>query len=169
MMSAKRFLKKLPLAILLVVVFATILAAGAAQAQEQPPQSPTDNEVNAIAKQLYCPVCENIPLDVCPTQACAQWRELIREKLTAGWSEDEIKTYFVAQYGDRVLAQPPASGLNWLVYIIPPLAILGGIYILYRAFRAWKQPPEDDIEEEQPVEPVDDDYVARIEEELRQR
>ena len=169
MMLTKRFLKTLPLVILLVGLFATILAAEAVQAQEQPPQGPSDNEVNAIAKQLYCPVCENIPLDVCPTQACAQWRELIREKLTAGWSEDEIKTYFVAQYGDRVLAQPPASGLNWLVYIIPPLAIIVGVYILYRALRAWRQPPEDEIEEKQPSEAVDDDYVARIEEELRKR
>lgn len=169
MMSANRFSRTLPIAILLVGLLTTFLAAGAVRAQEQPPQGPSDNEVNAIAKQLYCPVCENIPLDVCPTQACAQWRELIREKLSAGWSEDEIKTYFVAQYGDRVLAQPPASGLNWLVYIIPPLAILGGIYVLYRAMRAWKQPPEDEIEAEQPGGAVGDDYVARIEDELRQR
>ena len=133
------------------------------------PEGPSDDQVNAIAKQLYCPVCENIPLDVCPTQACAQWRELIREKLVAGWSEDEIKTYFVAQYGDRVLAQPPASGLNWLVYIIPPLAILGGIYILYRALRAWRQPAKDELGEEQPAAEVDDEYLARIEDELRQR
>jgi cytochrome c-type biogenesis protein CcmH len=157
------------MAILLVGLIAAVLAVDAAQAQDQLPQGPTDDEVNAIAKQLYCPVCENIPLDVCPTQACAQWRELIREKLIADWSEEQIKTYFVAQYGDRVLAQPPASGLNWLVYLIPPLAIIAGIYILYRALRAWKQPPEDAAVEEQPVDDVDDDYVARIEEELRQR
>ncbi len=100
----------------------------------------TDDQVNAIAKQLYCPVCENIPLDVCATQACAQWRELIREKLAQGWSEEQIKQYFVDQYGDRVLATPPARGLNWLVYIIPPLAILAGIFILYSAFRAWRKP-----------------------------
>lgn len=124
-----------------------------------------------IAKQLYCPVCENIPLDVCPTQACAQWRELIREKLDAGWTEDEIKTYFVNQYGDRVLAEPPRTGWNWLVYIIPPLAILGGIYILYSAFRSWSQPePEQgEVEEEQPEVEAGDEYVTRIEDELRQR
>ena len=169
MMSTNRSSKIFPLIILLVGLFASFLAAGGVQAQEQPPQGPTDDEVNAIAKQLYCPVCENIPLDVCPTQACAQWRELIREKLVAGWSEDEIKTYFVAQYGDRVLAQPPASGLNWLVYIVPPLAIIGGIYILYRALRSWRQAPEDEVEKVLPEPEIDDDYVARIEDELRRR
>jgi cytochrome c-type biogenesis protein CcmH len=169
MMSKVQLSRFLFTAIILFGLFASVMAADAVRAQEPLPQSPSDDEVNAIAKQLYCPVCENIPLDVCPTQACAQWRELIREKLVEGWSEDEIKTYFVAQYGDRVLAQPPASGLNWLVYIIPPLAILGGIYILYRALRAWRQPPEGEIEAQPTIEAVDDDYVARIEDELRQR
>ena len=130
---------------------------------------PTDDQVNAIAKQLYCPVCENIPLDVCPTQACAQWRELIREKLSAGWTEAEIKTYFVAQYGDRVLASPPATGLNWLVYIIPPLVIIAGAYILYRALLSWRQAPAELPEQNQPEDEADDEYVARIEEELRRQ
>lgn len=92
---------------------------------------PTDDQVNAIAKELYCPVCENVPLDVCPTQACAQWRALIKEKMIAGWTDDQIKQYFVDQYGDRVLAQPPARGLNWLVYILPPVVFIGGIVIVY--------------------------------------
>ena len=39
-------------------------------AQSDNPQPPTDDDVNAVAKQLYCPVCENTPIDVCPTQAC---------------------------------------------------------------------------------------------------
>lgn len=53
--------------------------------------TPTDDEVNKIAKQLYCPVCESTPLDICPTEACRQWRELIREMLADGRSEAEIK------------------------------------------------------------------------------
>ena len=171
MMVTRRLSKILPIAILLVGLFAAVFAADMVQAQEPQPQGPSDNEVNAIAKQLYCPVCENIPLDVCPTQACAQWRELIREKLDAGWNEDEIKTYFVNQYGDRVLSEPPRTGWNWLVYIIPPLAILGGIYILYRAFRSWSQPESEqgEVEEEQPEIEAGDEYVTRIEDELRQR
>src|SRR4026207_2478079 len=69
--------------------------------------TPTDDEVNRIAKQLYCPVCESTPLDVCPTEACRQWRELIRTMLSEGKTEAEIKQYFVEHYGARVLAEPP--------------------------------------------------------------
>jgi len=145
-----------------------VLLAGVAFAQESEPGDVTDDHINAVAKQLYCPVCENIPLDVCGTQACAQWRELIRLKLSQGQSEAEIKAYFVAQYGDRVLAAPPARGLNWLLYVIPPLAILGGVYILYRAYKTWKQPAPQ-VTQPKPVAASSDEYVARIEEELRKR
>jgi cytochrome c-type biogenesis protein CcmH len=148
--------------LLLVMLLA---AAGPVGAQEE---LPSDDEVNRIAKQLYCPVCENVPLDVCPTKACEQWRETIRQKLAEGWSEEQIKQFFVDQYGARVLATPPPSGFNRLVYILPPLAFLAGIYMLLRAFRSWRRPapagePLAAAEDEVPADP----YVARLEEELR--
>jgi cytochrome c-type biogenesis protein CcmH len=131
----------------------------------------SDDEVNAVAKQLYCPVCENIPLDVCPTQACQQWRDEIRRLLGEGWSEDQVKQRFVDQYGARVLGAPPAEGLSMLVYIVPPLAFLAGAYILYRAFRAWQKPspPPEPADRETPEAPASDPYIARLEEELRNR
>ncbi len=105
-------------------VLALTMLLWAQPARAQAP-TPSDDQVNVIARQLYCPVCENLPLDVCPTQACAQWRETIREKLALGWTEAQIKQYFVEQYGDRVLATPPATGLNWLVYLLPPPRVPG--------------------------------------------
>lgn len=135
--------------------------------------TPTDDEVNRIAKQLYCPVCENTPLDVCPTEACRQWRELIRLQLSQGKSEEEIKQYFVDNYGARVLSEPPRTGLNWLVYILPPVLILAGAFILFRSFREWTKPraveagsgPEKEAGKASPR----DEYIARLEEELKNR
>jgi cytochrome c-type biogenesis protein CcmH len=160
-------------AALLTLLFA-LLVVPAVLAQEATPEpaavnAVTDDEVNAIAKQLYCPVCENIPLDVCPTQACAQWRGLIREMLAEGRSEAEIKDYFVRQYGDRVLATPPARGLNWLVYLIPPLAILAGAFVLYRAMLSWRAAAGATRPARPAEHPPSDEYVARLEEELRRR
>jgi len=146
--------------VLMAIAVPVLIASAAVQ-----PPPPSDDEVNAIAHQLYCPVCENVPLDVCPTQACAQWRDTIRDKLAQGWSEAQIKDYFVEQYGARVLATPPARGLNWLVYVFPPVAFLAGAFVLYRAFRSWGQTPEPLV----PTAPDadGDPYVARLEEELR--
>lgn len=129
--------------------------------------TPTDDEVNRIAKYLYCPVCESTPLDVCPTEACRQWRELIRTMLSEGKSEEEIQQYFVAQYGARVLAEPP----NRLVtYLVPAVAILLGAFMLFRGFQMWMKPPVTETDaEEQEVETAQDPYIARLEEELKKR
>lgn len=156
-----------------------LIAAGllASPALAQGSNPPTDDEVNAVAKQLYCPVCENTPLDVCPTQACAQWRDLIRLMLSQGKSEAEIKQYFVDNYGARVLNEPPRTGLNWLAYIVPPVVILAGVFIVFRALRAWKKPAaaspasgaDLNASKGPAVETPADDYVARLEEEVKKR
>ena len=156
-------LQKISSILMLALMLASVVT-GIASAQGDALQGPTDDEVNAIAKQLFCPVCENTPLDVCPTQACAQWRDLIREKLAEGWSEDEIKGYFVDQYGARALSEPPRQGFNWLVYIVPPILFVVGAYILYRGVRSWYR--VDDVESNMPSEPVDDEYLARFEDQL---
>ena len=164
-------IKKSLLAIFLTLLFG-LLVVGLVSAQQP---TPSDDQVNAVAKQLYCPVCENIPLDVCPTTACAQWRELIRQKLADGWSEQQIKDYFVQQYGARVLGTPPTKGINWLVYLVPPVAILAGIYILYRVFRSWRQPTQP-VDFSPSIEgppagqnAAQDEYIKRMEDEVRKR
>jgi len=155
---------------LIITVFSAALAlTWVTQVSAQAP-TPSDDDVNAIARQLFCPVCENTPLDVCPTQACAQWRALIREKLAQGWSADQIKQYFAEQYGARVLADPPRRGLNWLVYIIPPVLMLIGVYILYRAFQSMRKPiNEVDADDAIAETPGSDEYMRRVEEELKKR
>ena len=141
----------------------------AASAQEANPETITDNQVNAVAKQLYCPVCENIPLDVCGTQACEDWRNEIRQKLADGWNDDQIKQYFVDRFGDRVLAEPPRRGLNWLLYIVPPAAFLAGVFILYRGLKSWRQMEGEPLDNEKNQQAADNDYIARLEEELRKQ
>jgi cytochrome c-type biogenesis protein CcmH len=161
----ERLWKRLPLA-LFIALGSALLLVGLALGQQP---TPSDNEVNVIARQLYCPVCENVPLDVCPTQACEQWRELIREKLAQGWDEGRIKAYFVEQYGARVLATPPAEGLNWLAYLVPPIALLSGAYILYRAMKSWRRPVLESKAQANTFEVPEDEYIKRVEEELRKR
>jgi cytochrome c-type biogenesis protein CcmH len=73
---------------------------------QQPVDEVTDDDVNRVARELYCPICENTPLDVCETQACEDWRQLIREKLQAGQSDQEIIEYFAGIYGERARHRP---------------------------------------------------------------
>ena len=157
---------------LLLILITIQLYFHVALAQAPTPGVPTDDEVNDIARQLYCPVCENTPLDVCPTQACAEWRDLIREKLSEGWSDEQIIQYFVDRFGDRVLATPPPRGLNWLVYLFPPVAFLVGIYLLYHALASWglslkriSRPPVPEKSQDELT--IEEEFSERLEEELR--
>lgn len=160
---------------LLIFTFVLMLAAlftGTVLAQDSTP--PTDNEVNAIAKQLYCPVCESTPLDVCPTEACKDWREQIRTMLAEGKTEDEILQHFVDQYGDRVMAEPPAKGFNWIIYLLPPIIILIGAIILFRSLKEWTTPKAvaagSGVENEaSETSTPKDEYLSKFEEELKKR
>src|SRR5574341_2402479 len=132
----------------------------------------TDDQVNAIAEQLYCPVCENIPLDVCGTQACADWRDEIRQMLHEGRSEAEIKAYFVERYGRRVLATPAVSGIDIVVWVLPFVVVVGGIGVLVVQLRRMA-PHKAAAQEAAPAQAVsyeglDPEYVERLERELRE-
>ncbi len=169
-------MKKINISALLIILF-SLFSVNPALAQGGGGDV-SDDEVNAIARDLFCPVCENTPLDVCETQACKQWRELIRLKLSEGWTEEEIKQYFVDNYGARVLSEPPREGFNLLAYLVPPILILIGLAILLNAFTKWKKaqsPPDAYAEQagsssdkERPSS-LQDEYLARFEEELRKQ
>ena len=150
----------------LTLVLAAVIAP-AAFAQEGTPVV-SDDAVNQIAKQMFCPVCENVPLDVCPTQACHQWRETIRLMLGEGKTEEEIKAYFVLQYGDRVLAAPPPRGFNWLVYVVPPLLILVGLFFFSRMVKNWQTASKRAATSPAPTI-EDDEFVRKLEDELKRR
>ena len=150
-----------PLLVLVVLIVVTLRPASAVANSHEP----TDDEVNAIAKQLYCPVCENVPLDACGTQACAQWRATIYDKLTAGWDGAQIKLYFAEQYGVRVLAQPPASGFNVLLWLIPPLMLTAGLFFTLRFVQYVHHPRSTSVQDDAETDP-DEGYRARWESEL---
>jgi cytochrome c-type biogenesis protein CcmH len=160
-----------------ILFLTAVLLAGVIALQPSPVRAQSevsDDEVNAIAKQLYCPICENTPLDVCPTQACKDWRELIRQQLSQGQTEEQIIDYFVANYGPQVLAEPPAKGFSTLVWILPVVALIGGGIALWRLLRQWQNRPPltipmTDDEPTTNAPDVDPEILARVEGEINAR
>jgi cytochrome c-type biogenesis protein CcmH len=149
---------------LLVGVLASLLVVGIVAAQGG---TVTDDQVNAVAKRLNCPVCENVPLDVCETQACVQWRDLIRQKLAAGEKPEQIINYFQATYGDRVLQEPPRQGFTGLVWILPFVGLVAGVAILVVVLRRMTAQPAPAKLETAPPESADE-YRERLERELKE-
>ncbi|HCU98130.1 MAG TPA: hypothetical protein DGM69_02160 [Chloroflexi bacterium] len=129
---------------------------------------PTDDEINNISKDLYCPVCENTPLDACGTQACIQWRNTIGQLLSEGWSPDEIKTYFVTQYGIQVLSEPPKTGFHALLWLLPLACLLIGLFILIKTFSSKKSSEYERPSENKRLTNPNDYHINQIEKDLQQ-
>lgn len=173
-------MKRYRLRFLVIVLLGLALGLTAVPALAQDGVAVTDDAVNAIAKDIYCPVCENTPLDVCPTQACADWRDLIRTQLSEGKSPQEVREYFAQIYGDGVLANPPRRGLSLIVlWILPVVLLLVGVLLFSRYLsnlRAQPAPAPGAVTVMTPPAPTAvaksdpaarDDYVARVEQELQ--
>ena len=152
----------------LIAIAASFIAVAVVYAQDGTTY-PTDDDVNRVAKQLYCPVCPNTPLDVCETKACQDWRAQIKDELAQGWTDDQVIQYFVVQYGERVLAEPRRSGFTSFVWLLPALSVGIGLVVVAQILRGWKA-KRPSLALAQPAPPPDlpPNVRARLEEELRE-
>jgi cytochrome c-type biogenesis protein CcmH len=154
------------------IYFAVFIAAAlvtmwiAAPANAQGPN--IEDEVNRIAKGLYCPVCPNTPLDVCNTQACIDWRADIKKLVQEGKTEQQIRDVFVARYGPQVLGAPPAEGFNWLAYILPVIGIGLGAAVAWITLRAWLVGRAAPGTAPASAPEIPKEYAERIEKELKE-
>ncbi len=126
------------------------------------PEPTLEERAYALDRQLMCPVCDGQTVDQSNAQVSLDMKEVIREKLKAGESEDEILDYFSARYGDAVLASPPASGFSAVVWIVPPAVLLLGAALLAVVMRRMKK--RDTGERHSDAELGD--YLAQVDREL---
>lgn len=99
----------------------------------------TADDVNEVARRLYCPVCENIPLSDCGMPTCLEWKDEIYRQLTEGRTPQTIIDYFVARYGQHVVGIPQDPGLRFLAFIIPIVASIIALIWGVMTFTRWRQ------------------------------
>lgn len=132
------------LAVVLLTTLALVMGQGVVFAQTDAPAVSTNeitpDEVNAVARQLWCPLCSGVRLDACELKACDQMKEMIAIKLSEGEDTESIKAYFVEQYGPQVMGEPPRQGFNWLAWILPVVGLLVGGYIFWRTTQRMMRP-----------------------------
>jgi cytochrome c-type biogenesis protein CcmH len=160
----------------LILTLIIVLLLGAVTLAQDTPIIPTDidtsnvsdDAVNAIAEKLYCPVCENIPLDTCGTAACADWREEIRAMLAMGMPEEEIIDNFVTRFGDRVVGTPRDPAIRTISLVTPWLVVILGIGVgLYTLFR-WQRTHSKRVVAAMPDKPAEtyNKYREQLEKDL---
>jgi len=94
-------------------------------------------QVQAIAAQLRCPVCQNLSVADTPSELGRNMRALIRDQLQQGRSREEIIAYFVDKYGTWILLAPERRGFNLIVWWGPVLGLLGGLAGTVLVVRRW--------------------------------
>jgi len=83
-----------------------------------------EDRARVISKELRCVVCKNQDIDSSNAGVARDLRLLVRERLVAGDSNQEVIEYVRARYGDYVLLKPPFKPSTYLLWLTPPLLLL---------------------------------------------
>ena len=98
-----------------------------------------DEQTVEIAKQLKCPVCQNVPVAYSQSQLAVEMRQVIREKVAQGESEDAIIQYFVDRYGEDVLLEPRREGFGLLLWVTSVGVVVFGAVVVAIVLWNWSQ------------------------------
>ena len=101
--------------------------------------SDLDKRTAALAEELRCLVCQNQTLAESNAPLAVDLRNQMREQLSKGASEREVREFMVARYGDFVLYKPPFHATTALLWLGPPLLIASGIGIFFVVVRRRRQ------------------------------
>jgi cytochrome c-type biogenesis protein CcmH len=89
----------------------------------------------ALSLNLRCLVCQNQSIDDSDAPLARDLRLLVRERITAGDSDEAVMDYIVARYGEFVLLQPPFKPGTLILWLTPILVLIGGVWLARRASR----------------------------------
>ncbi len=124
-----------PFAVALAALFASAAGAGsppASTAGMGPPRgqplsgAALDARTEDVGGLLRCPVCQGLSVADSPSTMARNMKAEVREKLAAGYDQEQILAYFERSYGEFVRLEPSLHGVNWVVWFCPILALLAG-------------------------------------------
>jgi cytochrome c-type biogenesis protein CcmH len=119
--------------------------------------------VRDIEDHLIAPCCWTQPISEHESGVAEEMRDQVRTMVAKGMSREAILDFYVAEYGERVLATPRPEGFNRLVYILPWVALLAGVAIVVVLLRKFRTPAAAVPEQPHP----DSRYISMIEKELK--
>jgi cytochrome c-type biogenesis protein CcmH len=122
--------------------------------------------VQALGKMLRCPMCQGLSIADSGSSAARAQMDRVRELVAEGKTDDEIRAYFVARYGEWALLEPPAHGVNWLVWLLPVALVLFGAFVISRVVRRSSLPPPATAQPERTGASVDP-YLDAVRAELK--
>ncbi len=123
---------------LTLAVIAVLAAIWSFVFLSSPRNSTLDQQVQDVASQLKCPVCQGESVDSSPALIAQQMRAVIRQQLQSGKSEQEVIAYFVDRYGQQIAWSPPWQGFTILAWLVPIALLLIGGFLLFFTLHDWR-------------------------------
>jgi len=119
-----------------LVIFPFLVIASAVSLAVEPDEVLSDPALEARARalsaELRCVVCQNQSIDDSNAPLARDLRLLLRERVMAGDSDEEVKQYLVERYGAFVLLKPPFDGRTILLWLMPLIVLAGAAALLFR-------------------------------------
>jgi cytochrome c-type biogenesis protein CcmH len=112
-------------------------ASVAERARARSADTALEARTSAVAATLRCPVCQGESIQESPSALAQQMRAVVRDRLRAGQTPDEVRAYFVSRYGEWILLEPTMKGLNVVLYVLPVVLIGGGLLLVVFLVRRW--------------------------------
>jgi len=137
---------------ILIALLALAAPALAVQPDEMLQDPALEARARALSRELRCMVCQNQSIDDSDAPLARDLRLLVRDRLQAGDSDQQVIDFLVARYGDFVLLKPPFTWHTLLLWLTPLLVLAAGsagLLRLARARRAAAPPPAPLTETEQ--------------------
>jgi cytochrome c-type biogenesis protein CcmH len=122
----------------LLPIFALMLAVPAmAQdyAQVSLPDPQQEQQATELMDSLRCLVCQGQPISGSNADLAADMRRIVRERIAAGETPDEVRQYLISRYGDWVSFEPQVRPMTLPLWLIPLLALGGGAVLVSRRLR----------------------------------
>jgi cytochrome c-type biogenesis protein CcmH len=164
-------------ALLVFLTFSASALTGAyapQQAGSSPLEPALEVRVQKLGKELRCPTCQGMSIADSPASVARAQLDKIRGLVSAGKTDDEVRSYFVARYGEWILLNPKAAGFNWLVWLGPALLLIVGFAVIVRQIKRYPRQsasPAHAVErEDRPnasVTAAEDDYLKLVRSELK--
>lgn len=101
-----------------------------------------------ISQGLRCLVCQNQAIDDSDAPLAKDLRMIVRERLTAGDNDTQVIDYIVQRYGNYVLLKPPFQADTFLLWLLPFILMLLGLFTAWRYFKQLPTPDEGEMTNE---------------------
>src|SRR3954462_7620622 len=118
--------KLIAISALLLVALLVGGPARAVQPDEIMPDPGKEARARDLSRELRCMVCQNQSIDDSEAPLARDLRLLVRERIAAGDSDNQVIDFLVARYGQFVLLKPRLAPETLLLWLLPPLALMGG-------------------------------------------